>query len=546
MSPLIRPRVNAAREFLEIAKDFKDSKEIIREALSNSYDAGANNVEMKFTLVPVRGTRRKSIRVEITDDGEGMSTDPRPAIGCSEIEGFFNLGDSHKHEGAIGSKGHGTKIYYKSEGITVDTWKNGKHIHARSEQSPWDTLRNGEVPTFKYWEKDDMSRSSGTRIRVDGFQAKQKDFKTLDPLLEYIHWYTVLGSFGSYFDDHRAMNVKIAPATGGYPVTIEFGFRFPAEQVNLDEGTDSICKVFGPHEFSCGETDDGRQVNVQFVGALLGESHRHIVPDTYNQMGLWLCKDFIRIERQNKILEDIFGGQYYYRQWLLFANCQEFDLTANRNNIRNDQDEYDSAITGIKEYCRRIWGNDFVREYRAEKKSEDDKKKRKKQRRDDAAKAARREKVRKERMNRYNGRASFPFREHVAGAPTKKPRTESETVLLLQAMISSGHSAIDFVVGEYNVNMGADLVIEYIDKHGDPATKVAEVVFSLDRLTQWSHPVAGYDVVVCYQLGSAKEKFVLDGFEAKLVDTSVPGRYQLIVQEDALSVYVLEEILYAT
>ena len=32
----IRPRVNEAREFLEIAKDFKDPKEIIREALSNS------------------------------------------------------------------------------------------------------------------------------------------------------------------------------------------------------------------------------------------------------------------------------------------------------------------------------------------------------------------------------------------------------------------------------------------------------------------------------------------------------------------------------
>ena len=31
----IRPRVNEAREFLEIAKDFKDPKEIIREALSN-------------------------------------------------------------------------------------------------------------------------------------------------------------------------------------------------------------------------------------------------------------------------------------------------------------------------------------------------------------------------------------------------------------------------------------------------------------------------------------------------------------------------------
>lgn len=543
MSPLIHPRVNAAREFLEIAKDFKDSKEIIREALSNSWDAGATHVEMKFSLVPVRGTRRKRIRVEITDDGEGMSSDPREVIGCSEIEGFFNLGDSHKQQGAIGSKGHGTKIYYKSEGITVDTWKNGKHIHARSKASPWDTLRQGDVPTFIYDEQDDTSHPPGTRIRVDGFQAKHKDFKTLDPLLEYIHWYTVLGSFGSYFGDRRAMDVKIEPATG-YPVSVEFGFRFPEEQTDLEEGTDSICKVFGPFEFPGGDTEDGKRVTVQLVGALLGESHRHIVPDTYNQMGLWLCKDFIRIERDNKIFEEIFSGQYYYRQWLIFANCDAFDLTANRNNIRNDQEEYDSAVAAIKEFCRRIRDDEFVREYYRKKRSEDDKKRQDKQKEVEAQKRAKREKRRKERMNRYNGRTAFPFGDHLTGAPAKKPRNEGETALLLQAMISSGHEGVDFVVGEYTTHMGADLVIEGVDKHGDPETKVAEIVFSLDKLTQWPHPVTGFDVVVCYELGAAKERFVLDGFEAKLVDTNIPGRYQLIVQEEALSVYVLEEILH--
>jgi len=70
----IRPRVNEAREFLEIAKDFKDPKEIIREALSNSWDAGASKTILKFDLVPLPGTRKKKIIVEIADDGDGMST----------------------------------------------------------------------------------------------------------------------------------------------------------------------------------------------------------------------------------------------------------------------------------------------------------------------------------------------------------------------------------------------------------------------------------------------------------------------------------------
>ena len=119
----IRPRVNEAREFLEIAKDFKDPKEIIREALSNSWDARASLVQMKFDLQRIPGTRAKKIMVDITDNGEGMSAEHRESVGSSEIEGFFNLGDSGKPHGSIGSKGHGTKIYYKSQGINVDTWK---------------------------------------------------------------------------------------------------------------------------------------------------------------------------------------------------------------------------------------------------------------------------------------------------------------------------------------------------------------------------------------------------------------------------------------
>jgi hypothetical protein len=143
----LRPRVNEAKEFLEIAKDFKDAREIIREALSNSWDAGASKVSIRFDLAPISGTRKRKIMVEVKDDGDGMSSDQRLQTHSSEIEGFFNLGDSHKPYGSIGSKGHGTKIYYKSSGIKVVTWKNGKRIDAFTESPPWDTLVKGFVPT---------------------------------------------------------------------------------------------------------------------------------------------------------------------------------------------------------------------------------------------------------------------------------------------------------------------------------------------------------------------------------------------------------------
>ena len=536
----IRPRVNEAREFLEIAKDFKDPKEIIREALSNSWDAGASYVELKFDLARIPGTRRNKIIVHITDDGQGMSDADRPAGAVSEIESFFNLGDSWKPRGSIGSKGHGTKIYYKSEGIRVDTWKDGTHIRAESEVPPWATLQKKEVPTYRY--DKDIEDGIGTQIRIDGFIAQQKEFKVLDTLIEYIRWYTVLGSFGGYFDDTRTMEVRITPAGSYSTVNVPFGFTFPDESTNLEDSTSEICKIFGPETIECGRTDSGKILEVQFVGALLGESLRSVVPDTYNDMGLWLCTDFIRIERDNQILEDIFGGQYYYRNMLLFANCQEFDLTANRNNIRRNDQEFDIAMTGIQEMCRRIWEDEFTKSYFFAKKREEERASKQEKQRMVAQHVVRKDREREERINRYKARPGLEW----AGLPravVKEPSNEAETALLLQAMISSGHPGIDFVIGDYNTSRGVDMVIETSAKQVDNV-QWAEIVYLLENLFKWEHPPSGYHRVICYGLGGVKEKQVFpDGSEAQLVRKGVAGRYAMIVGDDTLDVYVLREIL---
>lgn len=537
----IRPRVNEAREFLEIAKDFKDPNEIIREALSNSWDAGSSKVSIKFDLTRITGTKRRKIMVEIVDDGDGMSSAKRDVVGSSEIEGFFNLGDSYKPHGSIGSKGHGTKIYYKSNGITVDTWQSGRHIHAQTEVEPWTALNDGVVPTYEYEERDDDS-GKGTRIKVDGFQAKQATFKSLDSLTQYVQWYTVLGSFGQYFGSAKSMTLELKPADSYSPVTIPFGFKFPDEQTDLSDSVENACKLYGPETIECGETEDGKKVQVQIIGALLGETLRDIVPHTYSHMGLWLSKDFIRIERNNKILEDVFGGQYYYRALLIFVNCQQFDLTANRNDIRTDQEEYDLAVTGIKEFCKKIKNDEFVKEYFQSKKDEDEQENnnlKNKQKEDRENKATEK---RKDRINIYKGRANMPS-SNVVGAPIKEPSSEAETALLLQAMISSKHPAIDFKIGDYNTAFGVDLVIELEDK-SIPSLKWAELVSSLDKLYQWDHPPEGYHVIVCYQLGNVKENQQFkDGTNAKLVKKEVAGRYALLVGESAIDVYVLREIL---
>jgi hypothetical protein len=540
----IRPRVNEAREFLEIAKDFKDPKEILREAISNSWDAKAESIALRFDLMSVQGTRRRKIRVIIQDDGEGMSTDPRAEVGSSEVEGFFNLGDSGKTEYQIGSKGHGTKIFYKSSGFVVTTHKNGKKVVASTEVDPWSALRNGKVPTYQI-EETDAGGAVGTTIVIDGFEAKQREFSDISELIEYVKWYTVAGSFRNYFEHDRRINVELKPIGAATPITVPFGFQFPDENTDFSDGTENICKVFGPTTLDAGTSESGTRVQVEIVGALLGENHRNVVPHTYENMGLWLAKDYIRIERKNAILERAFGGQYWYRNFLIFANCQQFDLTANRNNVRAADEEYELAERVIAQWCEEVDENDFTKAYFEQKKHEDEIRRQEKDKKNQEEKEKRILGLREERINRYKGRPSRSF-PGVRFGPLKEPQNEAETALLLQAMISSEHPGIDFKIGEYNTTRGVDLLVERIDK-GIAGFWWVELVHSLANLTTWVHNPEGYHAIVCYDLGGVGEKFALsDGRQATLVKKQAAGRYVLTAGNDTYEVYVLRHIIDGT
>ena len=540
----IKPRVNEAREFLEIAKDFKDPKELIREALSNSWDAGASEVTLRFDLVPIPGTARRRVVVSISDDGEGMSSIKRGPDNTSEIEDFFNLGDSHKPCGSIGTKGHGTKIYYKSSGIAVDTWKNGKHIRAETEVAPWESLKRGLVPTYRY--DEDEAYGKGTHIVVDGFECKQAEFgfDALKELIKYIAWYTVVGSFGQCFGNPRSMSVRLRPADSPIDaIPIQFGFAFPSENTDLSKGSGSYCKMFGPATVNCGQTDEGRSVEVNIVGAVLGEDNRELIPHTYQMMGLWLCKDFMRVERDNSVMEEVFKGQYWYRNMLIFANCQQFDLTANRNNIRTDQEEYDLAVAQITRFIEQIRNDPATVAYFDTKKKEEAAAKAK----DEAkAKEIREETTREDqarRLNEYRGRPDL----NAAGivmAPLKEPRSEADTALLLQAMISSRHPGIDFRIGEYKTSAGTDLLVECTSK-GIPRLEWAEIVATLEKLFQWQHPPEGIHRVICWDLGKVQERQAFTSGEQARLTKKGSGRYHLDVGRDTIDVYVLREILQA-
>src|SRR4051812_911325 len=94
----IRPKVDETQEFIEIANDFSNPLELVREAISNSFDAKANKIWIFFNVIREYGESILEIRIK--DNGRGMDK--------NGLHSFFDLGNSLRRgvSDAIGEKGH--------------------------------------------------------------------------------------------------------------------------------------------------------------------------------------------------------------------------------------------------------------------------------------------------------------------------------------------------------------------------------------------------------------------------------------------------------
>ena len=53
----ITPKVDQTQEFIEISNDFSNPLEIVREAISNSFDAKATKIEFYFDVTKLYGEK---------------------------------------------------------------------------------------------------------------------------------------------------------------------------------------------------------------------------------------------------------------------------------------------------------------------------------------------------------------------------------------------------------------------------------------------------------------------------------------------------------
>jgi hypothetical protein len=528
----IIPKVNAAHEFLQIADNFQTPLEIFREALSNSWDAGAEEVKIKIEID--RRTPRYPT-ITIIDDGNGMDE--------KRISDFFGLGYSNKPTNAIGSKGHGTKIYYKSEGIHVETISKDykTKIIANTEKPPYDELEEGRIPTYQYEKEDAPNSKSKTSIKITRFQARPLIIfkKVEDEIVPYIKWYTICGSFEHYFNKNaRKMQIVIENIDENETKTIDSWFRLPENNLNAQK-TEDMCKIFSPKTLEAHDAEKNTDLKINILGCLLGASQRSKLGIAgREEMGVWFCKDFIKIEK-NLNMQSLFApqgksGTFYVENFLILVNCQEFTLSANRETIQRDG-IYNTVEDKVREYIKEIRDDEFSINFFERRKNEE--------RLEEEAKKQSEYKKNDEKLREYNQRPDFPKELGIIGAPIKIPQNEKEVLLLLQSLISNKHSAIDFVIGCYDDHFGTDSIIEFDDK-GVHRQGWLELLYHLSNLLGWYHYLDRIHKIVCWDIGDIKPGKLKSNYLTGEIEYIKNGKdHQIKYNNEYIKVYVLKELL---
>ena len=160
------PKVDSAQEFMEIAFDFSNPLDLVREAISNAFDAKAKEIGLDFSVINEYG--EKILKITLTDDGTGMDQEG--------ITSFFDLGNSLRRddENTIGEKGHGTKVYFNSAKIEVRTFKNGKEYIA-TMLNPNKQLHDRVIPEVTVNVLDNTENNKGTKITIWGYNNNRRD-----------------------------------------------------------------------------------------------------------------------------------------------------------------------------------------------------------------------------------------------------------------------------------------------------------------------------------------------------------------------------------
>jgi len=463
----ITPDVNSSAEFFEIVNDFGDPLELIREAISNAIDWEATYIKIKFDVKKIDGYDRLVVYLE--DNGVGMHRDVLSkafwGLGHSEARKF--KGDGKKN--MIGEKGHGTKIYLRSEKVLVKT-KSDDGIFESVCERPYAALSDSRLHTPKIRRIPEFlgEQKTGTQITIIGYNDNEQSIFTQERVTDYINWFTKAGSIEKIFEinENEGFEVHLQCLdivdTNEYKI-IKFGHYFPDERDDIDQLIDEKeyeaaeyyvkrfiykgvrLKVNPKVTFDLIVSVEGdrikRHYNKMIQNRTRKETGKYKVSDRY---GLWVCKDYIPIIRVNDWISGFGTGSNSLTMVHGFLNCQKLSLTANRGAISNTDSK---ILDELKERVQEIFDEidinlkkDGIYQLRSWQKE------RKTVKQEAADFKGRIKSIKKRKKCEKNGRVFL------------EPRNEAETFGLFISIYSIYPEKFIFEPLDYNTSRGIDLI----------------------------------------------------------------------------------------
>jgi hypothetical protein len=266
----------------------------------------------------------------------------------------FSKGRNDPHK--IGEKGHGTKIYLRSESVRVVTTGPDGTFESVCERPMRDLSRNrSHKPVFR--PGSDSMRPRGTLVEIVGYNQNERSLFIQSVAKDYIQWFSKFGSIERIFGirDFEGIKLYLKCLDVAEFEEIPFGHPFPEENSDID----ALFKSHGPDAAdhfvrryknkNQGRLTELPEVTYDWIVSIEGDQAKR----SYNKMlgerrrkdtgryrvgdryGLWLCKDFIPIQRINDWIVSFGTGSNSVTLIHGFINCQRLKLTANRGSIAN-------------------------------------------------------------------------------------------------------------------------------------------------------------------------------------------------------------------
>lgn len=488
---VITPKVDETQEFIEIANDFSNPLDLVREAISNAYDAGSSEIQISFEVVKQYG--ESILKIILKDNGSGMTSD--------QLQNFFDLGNSTRRddENTIGEKGHGTKVYFNSKKIEVKTSLGGNGLHAVMEE-PFKKLYDREIPTVDVAPIYDIKK--GTEITIYGYNNNRRDKFTHPILKDHIVWFTKHGSIeGEFLDACYEVKLSLKGLGESKFEEITQGHYFPDDSKDINKlFEDYLTKA--PDYYSKkikknGVLKNHPEICYQAIFCIEGKYAKY----DYNQMlrrrgysapegaytiqeryGLWICKDHIPIQRKNEWIT--FKGSEYTK-FHAFINCQDLRLTANRGSVDNTPTE---VLQDIKNEVRKIY-DDIVKgdEWTSMEWLEDE--------------AFSYQTTEKEKKN-FDWRIKKINRANVTeykGINLVEPERESGVFSIFIMLSQIENDLFPFFVIDYDTHDGIDVIAKGDNNTPIASAKLFYVEFKRTLSKDFNHSFENLHSVVCWE-----------------------------------------------